>query len=288
MRAARWWRQAGLLRRRGRELLAARRVRAFASQSACAARLGQPGAATGSTSRTRPAPSPRWLRRCSSDSRVMAPAIEFSGVSASRGGRAVLHDVSLAVARVRRSRSWGGADPGRPRCCASSIVSSRPDSGRVLVDGRDAQAWDPFDLRRRTGYVIQDVGLFPHLHGRAQHRDGAAPARMGSPRVEARVDGTTRRSSASSPRAFSGRWPDELSGGQRQRVGIARALAADPPVLLMDEPFGALDPMTRAELHSGIPPAAGRAAPGPSCSSRTTWRRRRRSPIGLPSFTRDG
>ena len=125
-----------------------------------------------------------------------------------------------------------------------------PDAGAVLVEGRDTREWQPIALRRRVGYVLQDVGLFPHMSvadnvavvprlegmGRRAHRARASHELLelvGLPRGE-----------------FADRWPDELSGGQRQRVGVARALAVDPPVLLMDEPFGALDPLTRAELHA--------------------------------------
>ncbi len=178
----------------------------------------------------------------------MTPAVEFSGVSASRGGRAVLHDVSLAVARGETVALVGRSGSGKTTLLRLVNHLLTPDSGRVLVDGRDAQAWDPIDLRRRTGYVIQDVGLFPHLT--VADNIATVPRLLGwdAARIGARVTELLTLVGLD-PREFRGRWPDELSGGQRQRVGIARALAADPPVLLMDEPFGALDPMTRAELH---------------------------------------
>jgi osmoprotectant transport system ATP-binding protein len=124
----------------------------------------------------------------------------------------------------------------------------RTDAGDVLVSGTSVAAWDETTLRRQTGYAIQDVGLFPHLTvggniGVVPRLLAWAPAR-----VTSRIDELLTLVGLE-PATFRDRWPDELSGGQRQRVGIARALAADPPVLLMDEPFGALDPITRAELH---------------------------------------
>jgi osmoprotectant transport system ATP-binding protein len=124
-----------------------------------------------------------------------------------------------------------------------------PETGAVRVQGKDTREWDATRLRRSVGYVIQDVGLFPHL----TVADNIAVV----PRLERWEDHrvTTRVSELLELIGLSGdhygaRWPDELSGGQRQRVGVARALAADPPVLLMDEPFGALDPVTRRQLQN--------------------------------------
>ncbi|HLF40301.1 MAG TPA: ATP-binding cassette domain-containing protein, partial [Acidimicrobiia bacterium] len=123
-----------------------------------------------------------------------------------------------------------------------------PTSGRVLVEGRDVATVDPVALRRRIGYVIQQVGLFPHLS--VAENVGTVPRLLGwgAARVGARVDELLDLVGLD-PGAFRSRRPDELSGGQRQRVGVARALAADPPVLLMDEPFGAVDPVTRERLQ---------------------------------------
>jgi osmoprotectant transport system ATP-binding protein len=123
-----------------------------------------------------------------------------------------------------------------------------PTSGRIDVDGKDTREWDRFELRRRTGYVLQDVGLFPHMT--VAQNIGVVPALQNWPRE--RIDARVRELLtlvALDPEDYAHRTPDALSGGQRQRVGVARALAADPPVLLMDEPFGALDPITRVELH---------------------------------------
>ena len=123
-----------------------------------------------------------------------------------------------------------------------------PDAGDVRVQGRDTRAWDAIRLRRSVGYVIQDVGLFPHLT--VNDNVAVVPRLEGwdTPRVSARVRELLGLVGLA-PDEYGARWPDELSGGQRQRVGVARALAADPPVLLMDEPFGALDPVTRRQLQ---------------------------------------
>src|SRR5687767_12918087 len=122
------------------------------------------------------------------------------------------------------------------------------DAGDVAVEGRDTRSWDPIQLRRRVGYVIQEAGLFPHFS--VEENVGLVPRLEGweGARIRSRVGELL--DFVGLPHAtFGARLPHELSGGQRQRVAIARALAADPPVLLMDEPFGALDAVTRAELH---------------------------------------
>jgi len=175
-------------------------------------------------------------------------AIQFSDVSASRGSRGVLHDVSLAVAAGEVVALVGRSGSGKTTLLRLVNRLLEQDRGSVLVDGRDTREWDPIELRRRTGYVIQDVGLFPHLTVAANV--ATVPRLLGwdAARVGARV-GELLTLVGLDANAYAARWPDELSGGQRQRVGLARALAADPPVLLMDEPFGALDPITRAELH---------------------------------------
>jgi osmoprotectant transport system ATP-binding protein len=123
-----------------------------------------------------------------------------------------------------------------------------PTSGRVLIDGRDVASTDPVTLRRGIGYVIQQVGLFPHLDVAANV--ATVPRLLGwdRRRIDVRVDELLDLVGLESA-TYRHRRPEELSGGQRQRVGVARALAADPPVLLMDEPFGAVDPVTRARLQ---------------------------------------
>ena len=123
-----------------------------------------------------------------------------------------------------------------------------PTTGTVRVDGRPTTAWDPIALRRRTGWVIQEVGLFPHLT--VAGNVGLVPELEGwtATRIAARVEEMLELVGLPA-REFGDRRPHQLSGGQRQRVGVARALAADPPLVLLDEPFGALDPITRAELQ---------------------------------------
>ena len=124
-----------------------------------------------------------------------------------------------------------------------------PEAGAVIVEGRDTREWEPIRLRRRVGYVLQDVGLFPHMSVADNVAVAPRLERWAAERIGPRVDELLELVGLA-PGEFARRWPDELSGGQRQRVGVARALAVDPPVLLMDEPFGALDPLTRAELHA--------------------------------------
>ena len=123
-----------------------------------------------------------------------------------------------------------------------------PSSGRILLEGRDVTHGDPVELRRRIGYVIQQVGLFPHLT--IADNVATVPKLLGwdKRKVRARVIELLDLVGLP-PRSFARRYPHQLSGGQRQRVGVARALGADPPVLLMDEPFGAIDPITRARLQ---------------------------------------
>jgi osmoprotectant transport system ATP-binding protein len=123
-----------------------------------------------------------------------------------------------------------------------------PTSGRVLVNGEDVAGTDPVRLRRTIGYVIQQVGLFPHMS--VAENVATVPGLLGWPkaRIAARVEEMLALVGLD-PREFMRRFPGELSGGQRQRVGVARALAADPPVMLMDEPFGAVDPVVRERLQ---------------------------------------
>ncbi|MEV4338942.1 betaine/proline/choline family ABC transporter ATP-binding protein [Streptomyces sp. NPDC049590] len=123
-----------------------------------------------------------------------------------------------------------------------------PTSGRILVEGRDIASVDPVRLRRRIGYVIQQVGLFPHRT--VLDNTATVPALLGWKRARARARAAELLDLVGlDPKTYGPRYPHQLSGGQRQRVGVARALAADPPVLLMDEPFGAVDPVVREQLQ---------------------------------------
>jgi osmoprotectant transport system ATP-binding protein len=177
------------------------------------------------------------------------PAVAFHDVSASRGGQRVLHGVSLTVGPRETVALVGRSGSGKTTLLRLVNRLIAPDSGRVLVDDRDVDRWDPIELRRRTGYVIQEVGLFPHMTVGGNIATVPTLLNWDRDRIRGRVDELLSLVGLE-PGEFRDRWPDQLSGGQRQRVGLARALAADPPLLLMDEPFGALDPITRGELHA--------------------------------------
>jgi osmoprotectant transport system ATP-binding protein len=174
--------------------------------------------------------------------------IAFENVTFARGTREVFRNLTFTVAAGETLALVGRSGVGKSTVLKLIIRLLEPTAGRVLVDGRDTREWNPFTLRRRTGYVLQEVGLFPHLN--IDQNVGLVPTLEGWPaeRRTARVRELLSLVGLD-PSEFESRWPDELSGGQRQRVGVARALAADPPVLLMDEPFGALDPITRVELQ---------------------------------------
>jgi osmoprotectant transport system ATP-binding protein len=178
------------------------------------------------------------------------PAVEFRDVSFTRaGGLRVLDRFSIAVDEAEVVALVGRSGAGKSTLLKLINRLLEQDSGDVIVEGRSTHDWEPIRLRRRVGYVLQDVGLFPHMTVGSNiavvpYLEGWDKVRIAE-RVGEMLDliGLDRQS-------FARRLPDELSGGQRQRVGVARALAADPPILLMDEPFGALDPITRVELHA--------------------------------------
>ena len=176
------------------------------------------------------------------------PAVAFRDVSASRGGRSVLHDVSLTVGARETVALVGRSGSGKTTLLRLVNRLISPDAGQVMVDDQDVATWDPIVLRRRIGYVIQEAGLFPHMTVAGNIATVPILLNWDANRIRARVDELLSLVGLE-PGQFRHRWPDELSGGERQRVGLARALAADPPLLLMDEPFGALDPITRGELH---------------------------------------
>jgi osmoprotectant transport system ATP-binding protein len=174
--------------------------------------------------------------------------VAFQGVSYTIGGRTILAEINLEVIAGETVVLLGRSGSGKTTALKMVNGLLFPTSGEVIVEDRPTTAWDPIRLRRRIGYVIQDVGLFPHFT--VGDNVALVPRLEGWPeeRVRTRVDELLER--VGLPAAdFSGRRPRELSGGQRQRVGVARALAADPELLLFDEPFGALDPVTRLELQ---------------------------------------
>ena len=177
--------------------------------------------------------------------------IEFDDVSCARGSTPVLQGLSLHISDGETLALVGRSGAGKSTALKLINRMLEPDAGRVVVDGRDTREWDTTALRRRTGYMLQEVGLFPHMS--IERNVGIVPTllRWEAPRIAARTRELLDLVGLPAER-FAGRWPSQLSGGQRQRVGVARALAADPPVVLMDEPFGALDPVTRSELHDVV------------------------------------
>ena len=178
----------------------------------------------------------------------MAGAIELSGVEKRYGAHAALAGVSLSVARGEFTALVGGSGSGKTTLLKTINRLVTPDAGQVRVLGEDVATSPPHQLRRRIGYVFQEVGLFPHLS--VGENIAVTPKLLGweAKRIEARVANLL--GLVDLPLDVAGRPPAALSGGQRQRVGVARALAAEPGLMLMDEPFGALDPLTRDALGS--------------------------------------
>jgi osmoprotectant transport system ATP-binding protein len=176
------------------------------------------------------------------------PLVEFRDAGYRIDGRTILEHLSFTVDEGETLVLLGRSGSGKTTALKMTNGMLFPTSGEVLVEGRPTVEWDPIRLKRRIGYVIQEVGLFPHFtvaanvavvprlegwqHPDIERRTAELLQRVGLPAAE-----------------FGARYPRQLSGGQRQRVGVARALAADPALLLFDEPFGALDPVSRRELQ---------------------------------------
>jgi osmoprotectant transport system ATP-binding protein len=162
--------------------------------------------------------------------------------------REVISGISLTVPARETVVLLGRSGSGKTTLLRLINAMLLPSEGQVLVQGRATVEWDPIRLRRGIGYVIQEAGLFPHFTVAENVALVPSLEKWERERTAARV-GELLRLVGLEPGEFAERRPRELSGGQRQRVGVARALAADPPILLMDEPFGALDPVTRAEIQ---------------------------------------
>lgn len=175
-------------------------------------------------------------------------ALEFRGASLRIGGKLILDNLSLAVEHGQTLVLLGRSGSGKTTALKMINGLLLPTEGEVLVDGRSTAACDLIQLRRGIGYVIQEVGLFPHFT--VAENVGLVPQLEGWPaeRIAERTAELLTQVGLE-PAEFQQRYPRQLSGGQRQRVGVARALAADPRFLLLDEPFGALDPVTRVELQ---------------------------------------
>ena len=183
-----------------------------------------------------------------SDSNSASLVIEFQSVSFRLDPqRVLLREINLQVHEGETLALLGRSGSGKTTALKLINRLLLPTEGEVQVEGQSTAAWDPIRLRRHIGYVIQEVGLFPHFT--VERNIGLVPALEGwaPERVRTRVNELLELVGLDVK--MGARYPRQLSGGQRQRVGVARALAADPPLLLMDEPFGALDPVTRAELQ---------------------------------------
>ena len=181
------------------------------------------------------------------DSSTPATAIEFDHASYHLNGRSLLQDLVLSVKQGETLVLLGRSGCGKTTSLKLINRLLLPTAGDVRVNGRRTAEWDPIRLRRSIGYVIQDGGLFPHFT--VERNIALVPRIENWPR--ARVEERVREllATVGLKAELASRYPHQLSGGQRQRVGVARALAADPPILILDEAFGALDPITRSEMQ---------------------------------------
>jgi osmoprotectant transport system ATP-binding protein len=179
----------------------------------------------------------------------LTAAIEFRNVSfALAQGRRLLDDISLTLEEGSTTAILGRSGSGKTTLLRTVNRMVEPTGGAVLVEGRDVRKADLIPLRRGMGYVIQETGLFPHFT--VERNAGLVLEAEGQPRADRlKRSRELLKAVGLDPEGFGRRFPHQLSGGQRQRVGLARALAAEPKILLMDEPFGALDPLTRAGMQ---------------------------------------
>jgi osmoprotectant transport system ATP-binding protein len=179
-----------------------------------------------------------------------APVLAAQGISKRFGDTVALHDVSLTVRERECVALVGESGSGKTTLLRCFNLLVRPDSGRVLIGAADARSMDVIQLRRRIGYVPQDGGLLPHWRV-GRNVELVLRLRGAAEDIQSRADEALCLVGLD-PGVFRERWPRELSGGQRQRVAIARALAAAPGIVLLDEPFGALDAISRADLQDSF------------------------------------
>lgn len=175
-------------------------------------------------------------------------AIQFRDVNLTIDGKPLVEQLRFDIMRGETLVLLGRSGSGKTTTLKLINRLLEPTSGEVRIEGKPAIEWDPIELRRHIGYVIQDTGLFPHFT--VERNVAVVPRLKGWPeeQIRERVHELLELVGLEAE-IFAHRYPRELSGGQRQRVGVARAIAADPPIVLMDEPFGALDPLTREELR---------------------------------------
>lgn len=174
--------------------------------------------------------------------------IEFRDVGLSKNGRSLVSNLNFTISQGEVLVVLGRSGSGKTTTMKLINRLLVPTQGEVLINCVPTTQWDEIKLRRKIGYVIQEIGLFPHFT--VERNVGLIPSLEGwqPKQIKSRVYELLQQVDLD-PDLFAKRYPHQLSGGQRQRVGVARALAADPPVLLMDEPFGALDPVTRLEIQ---------------------------------------
>jgi osmoprotectant transport system ATP-binding protein len=174
------------------------------------------------------------------------PRIALERITKTYGGHQALADVSLQIAAGEFVALVGASGSGKTTLLKTINGLIKPDSGEVRIEGESVGDLTPHLLRRRIGYVFQEVGLFPHLT--VAENIGITPKLLGWDKARRAVRAAELLDLVALPQGMGGRFPAALSGGQQQRVGVARALAAEPHIVLMDEPFGALDPLTRDSL----------------------------------------
>ena len=185
---------------------------------------------------------------------MSSQGVEFQSLNVTvAGNRQLLHDITLRIAPGKTTALLGRSGSGKTTLLRTVSALVRPTTGRVLVGQQDVSTLDPTEpatiaLRRSIGYVIQETGLFPRMT--IQRNIGLSLELAGKPNPEIKERVSEMLTLVGLPEDVLPRHPWQLSGGQRQRVGLARALANEPSVLLMDEPFGALDPLTRAEMQT--------------------------------------